>query len=220
MNPIQAAADPSPYLTPHETLLHKSRHHPVVVAIPLVQATIAAVLIVAATIAAEGPAVVAFGLAIALLSRFAKSTRRIPFILVWLISTIGLVGVTSYGNGGPLAVIFLVGALLYVLWGAIDYLVTWVFLTDKRVFRVNGVITRRVASLPLRAMTDIRYDRPLLGRYLGYGHFVVESAGQDQALSKLRYIGRPDGFYGSVMEEALGRSISSNTLGTPGQPGL
>ena len=35
-------------------------------------------------------------------------------------------------------------------------------------------------------------EKPFLGRIFGYGHFVFESAAQDQGLREIRYVGRPD----------------------------
>ncbi len=45
-----------------------------------------------------------------------------------------------------------------------------------------GVFTRRVAMMPLMKVTDMSYNRSVLGRLVGYGEFVLESAGQEQAL--------------------------------------
>jgi|GEM_PF-7055079 len=89
----------------------------------------------------------------------------------------------------------------------IEYFLVSVFLTDRRIFEVSGIVTRRVATMPLRALTDIRFDQTLLGRLLDYGHFYVESAGQEQALSKLLFIKSPSRFYRIIMEEALGGEL-------------
>ncbi|MDQ1745029.1 MAG: hypothetical protein QOE23_3368 [Pseudonocardiales bacterium] len=71
-------------------------------------------------------------------------------------------------------------------------------ITDKRVLIVNGVITRRVAIMPLTKVTDLTYERSVLGRLLGYGVFVMESAGQHQAMSRVEYLPRPDRLYHEV----------------------
>ena len=39
---------------------------------------------------------------------------------------------------------------------------------------------------------DITVEKPVLGRLLGFGHFVFESAAQEQGLRDIRYVGRPD----------------------------
>jgi hypothetical protein len=64
--------------------------------------------------------------------------------------------------------------------------------TNMRVFRVNGVLTTKLATMPLTRILDITVARPRHGRMLGFGHFVFESAAQEQGLRDIRYVGRPD----------------------------
>ncbi len=64
--------------------------------------------------------------------------------------------------------------------------------TNMRVFRVNGVLARSLATMPLTRILDITVQKPLLGRLLGYGHFVFESAAQAQGLRDITFVGRPD----------------------------
>jgi Bacterial PH domain len=73
-----------------------------------------------------------------------------------------------------------------------------IVVTDHRIFEVSGLITRRVASMPLRKVTDMTYRRSLGGRLLGYGDLILESAGQDQALGGVHHIPKPDHFYRTV----------------------
>jgi membrane protein YdbS with pleckstrin-like domain len=64
--------------------------------------------------------------------------------------------------------------------------------TDKRVLLVTGLITQRVGMMPLLKVTDMTYERSWLGRRLGYGAFVMESAGQEQALHRVDHVPQPD----------------------------
>lgn len=64
-------------------------------------------------------------------------------------------------------------------------------ITNMRVFRVYGVFSRHSATMPMRRILDIAVNEPLLGRILNYGHFVFESAAQDQGLRDIRFVGRP-----------------------------
>ena len=61
-----------------------------------------------------------------------------------------------------------------------------------RVFRVHGVLSQTLATMPLSRILDITVVKPLHGRILGFGHFVFESAAQEQGLREIRYVGRPD----------------------------
>ena len=65
-------------------------------------------------------------------------------------------------------------------------------ITNMRVFRVNGVLSQKLATMPLSRILDITVAKPLHGRMLGFGHFVFESAAQEQGLRDIRYVGRPD----------------------------
>jgi hypothetical protein len=65
-------------------------------------------------------------------------------------------------------------------------------ITNMRVFRVHGVLSQSLATMPLSRILDISVRKPLHGRILGFGHFCFESAAQEQGLRDIRYVGRPD----------------------------
>jgi uncharacterized membrane protein YdbT with pleckstrin-like domain len=93
------------------------------------------------------------------------------------------------------------GAILaYFLWRILEWSLDWFVVTDKRFVLAQGVLTRRVGMMPLTRVTDMRYERSPLGRILGYGMFVLESAGQDQALSSINFLPDPDELYREVCE--------------------
>lgn len=64
-------------------------------------------------------------------------------------------------------------------------------ITNMRVFRIRGVFSQRLATMPLGRILDITVDKPFVGRLVNYGHFVFESAAQEQGLRDIRYVGRP-----------------------------
>jgi uncharacterized membrane protein YdbT with pleckstrin-like domain len=76
--------------------------------------------------------------------------------------------------------------------------------TGVRVMLVHGIVTRRVDMMPLKKITDLTVDRSILGRMLGYGTIVLESAGQDQALSKVEYCPEPEALYLEISSVAFG----------------
>lgn len=65
-------------------------------------------------------------------------------------------------------------------------------ITNMRVFRVRGIFAQHTATMPMSRILDISVHKPLLGRLFSYGHFVFESAAQDQGLRDIRYVARPD----------------------------
>jgi membrane protein YdbS with pleckstrin-like domain len=70
-----------------------------------------------------------------------------------------------------------------------------IVVTDQRVIEESGVLNRKVASMPLTKVTDLEYNRSLMGRLLGYGELSLESAGQKQAITSIEPINDPDTFY-------------------------
>ncbi len=65
--------------------------------------------------------------------------------------------------------------------------------TNMRVFRMTGILSTRIATMPNTRILDITVTKPLLGRFLDYGHFMFESAAQAQGLRLIRFIPDPDG---------------------------
>ena len=64
--------------------------------------------------------------------------------------------------------------------------------TNMRVMRIRGVFSQTVATTPIARVLDITLKKPIIGRMLGYGHFVFESAAQDQGFREIKWVSRPD----------------------------
>lgn len=122
-----------------------------------------------------------------------------PFVtaLVGLILVAGIAAVVQreFGSVSPLvwAVWFVLGGR--ALWHLLEWHNEWFVATDRRMLLVYGLVTHKVAMMPLAKVTDMNYGRSLLGRMLGYGQFVLESAGQEQALREIRWVPDPDETY-------------------------
>lgn len=84
-------------------------------------------------------------------------------------------------------------------------------ITNMRVFRASGVFSVRIATMPLRRILDITVEKPFLGRVLGYGHFVFESAAQSQGLRDIRFIGDPDGRDLTIQRVVQGSGLRGST---------
>lgn len=94
-----------------------------------------------------------------------------------------------------LAFVVVAAFLIRFGWKLFEWQIDRVVVTNRRIVEVSGLVTRRVASIPLAKVTDLTYQRTPLGRGLGYGELILESAGQNQALEAITYIPRPDEFY-------------------------
>ncbi|MBX6356216.1 MAG: PH domain-containing protein [Micromonosporaceae bacterium] len=115
-----------------------------------------------------------------------------------------LTGFTTRNNQpGLTTVIVLIWlfVVFWVAWRVADWYFDRFILTNKRVMVVNGIITRRVAMMPLLRVTDMKYEQSPLGRMLNYGTFVLESAGQEQALREIKHLPNPNELYLRVVEE-------------------
>lgn len=127
----------------------------------------------------------------------------------------GLGFVTSPGEGADIIdTVFGILALVAVgrfVWKLALWYVDRIYITSQRVFEVSGVFTRRVASMPLQRVTDMTYSRSIPARLLGYGTLQLESAGQQQGLTELDHLPRPDDIYRTLT------SLMSRAMGDPRQ---
>jgi len=117
------------------------------------------------------------------------------------------------------AVLVWLGVMGWVAWKVGDWYFDRFILTNKRVMVVNGIITRKVAMMPLLRVTDMKYEQSALGRMLSYGTFVLESAGQDQALREVKHLPNPNELYLRVVEEMYEPQAVEARLGKDGDAG-
>lgn len=103
---------------------------------------------------------------------------------LWLFSTAWL-------YASVLFYLLLAAALVLIanaLWVLADQYRDRFVVTNQKVYRVHGNLNQVRASMPLTRILDITVDRPVVGRIFGYGHFVFESAAQDQGLRDIRWV--------------------------------
>jgi hypothetical protein len=102
-------------------------------------------------------------------------------------------------------VFLLLLVLARALWRTFEWYREWFVGTDQRLMLVLGILTRRVAMIPLGKVTDMSYVRNVPGQLLDYGSFVLESAGQDQAFREVQYVPYPGLYYRLISEELFAR---------------
>jgi membrane protein YdbS with pleckstrin-like domain len=120
------------------------------------------------------------------------------FILGWAVGFFAKRGQNALVT---IAVILWLAVLAWVGWRVADWYMDRFVLTNKRLMVINGLITRTVGMMPLVRVTDMKYQQSPLGRMLNYGTFVVESAGQDQALREVKPLPNPNELYLRIVEE-------------------
>ena len=135
------------------------------------------------------------------------TTRRHAIVAIWpmwepLLGGIVVAWVNSKTAGsGPLDKILLVGEALLVvrwLWRVWGWQRETFTLTSRRVVLVYGILTECQAMMPTSKVTDLTYVRSPLGDLLGYGHVIIESAGQEQALHEIKFLPHPSDVFGRM----------------------
>jgi membrane protein YdbS with pleckstrin-like domain len=106
----------------------------------------------------------------------------------------------------------MIAAHLWLLWKLARWYVDRFIVTDRRIMLVSGLVARKVAMMPMAKLTDMSYKRSTIGVLLGYGTFVLESAGQDQALSRIDYVPSPDQLFAEISELLFGRRDTAPPL--------
>ncbi|HEY6812562.1 MAG TPA: PH domain-containing protein [Propionibacteriaceae bacterium] len=118
--------------------------------------------------------------------------------LAWPAVRVGIgvvIFVSAFAFQGPIYwILFVLGLVLggQALWRILEEYRDRFVITNQRVFRVNGVLSTARASVPLLRILDITVNKPVIGRWLNYGHFVFESAAQVQGLNKITFVGDID----------------------------
>ena len=114
-------------------------------------------------------------------------------------------------------------ALAAVVRFTVQTILWWIeriVITDKRVMLAEGIVTHNVGMMPLSKVTDLTFRRTFGGRLLGYGTLIVESAGQIQALNKIRYMPRPEEIYEALSELIFGEKGKTRATGMLARPRL
>jgi uncharacterized membrane protein YdbT with pleckstrin-like domain len=109
----------------------------------------------------------------------------------------GLLSTIAALNTTALLVIWLLWGILLVrlLLAFYNWLEDYFVVTSSRLLVAKGVVKTSVNMMPLTKVTDMRFERSAMGRLLGYGTFIVESAGQDQALRQVDKLPYPEQLY-------------------------
>ena len=133
------------------------------------------------------------------------TVRKHPAVLIGPISIV-LAGVLialvlgttllKHSHQGILILILVVVCLfLYLGFKTWEWSEDYFVVTSDRMLQASGVFTRKIAMMPLVKVTDMSFQRSTLCRLLGFGEFILESAGQDQALRNIDHVPYPEQLY-------------------------
>ena len=125
------------------------------------------------------------------------------------LAALGLVWVAVVGpiELGWLFLIAALGLLVHAGWRALWQYMDIFVVTNMKVIRFTGVLNQRSAATTMRRVLDITLEQPVAGRILKYGHFVFESAAQEQGLREIRNIGNPDRLNHIIQEQLIDQGL-------------
>jgi membrane protein YdbS with pleckstrin-like domain len=125
----------------------------------------------------------------------------------FLIVAVLFLGITF--SGSLLAAAFLLLVLCVVLLVLVlkrlgDRYTSYV-VTDTRIMRISGVISRRAHSIPWVRVTDLTIEQSLSGRLFGYATLHIESANEDSGLRDLDGVSDPMQFNQFVVDMVVAK---------------
>ncbi|HZI74814.1 MAG TPA: PH domain-containing protein, partial [Gemmatimonadales bacterium] len=109
-----------------------------------------------------------------------------------------VLGTTVFSGSRSAIIVLVLGAVVLLLNLAFkiwEWSEDYFAVTSDRMLEASGVFTRKIAMMPLVKVTDMSFRRSTMGRLLGYGEFILESAGQDQALRNIDHVPYPEQLY-------------------------
>ena len=138
--------------------------------------------------------------------------RPVFEVLVGLVIAGWVTIAIAHGNKTAVLVIWILWALvlLRLLWKVYEWSENYFVVTSQRLLLSEGFLTHKVNMMPLAKVTDMSFQRSAMGRLLGYGEFIVESAGQNQALRIMDHLPYPEQLY----LEVCGLIFKDNEEGT------
>jgi hypothetical protein len=140
------------------------------------------------------------------------TTRKHPVVLIGPITVFlgALIVATTLAdtilrhNLGVLGIIWIVNdvALIWLFWKVMAWSREYFMVTSKRMLLISGVLERMVSMMLLADLTDMSYQKSLLGRILNYGNIFLET-GPDEALQLVSHIPYPERVFLEVYKRSF-----------------
>ncbi|MGH9228379.1 MAG: PH domain-containing protein [Acidimicrobiales bacterium] len=153
-------------------------------------------------------------------------TEHILLVLGLFIAAGLFVGVVLNGSLTAVLLTFLLLAivLLVLVLIRLGERYTSYVITNVRIMRVSGILTRRVHSIPWMRVTDLTFDQSWLGRMLGFATLHIESANEDSGLRDLTGVSKPMDFNKYLVDMVVAKQGPTQPgwerLGQAGPAGL
>jgi membrane protein YdbS with pleckstrin-like domain len=142
--------------------------------------------------------------------------------LVILLPIVGPIFVAFFRGGGlnwiSIAIFLFLDAVVAIL--ALRRLgdrYTNYVITNVRLIRLKGIISRKVNSIPWTRMTGLGFEQGAMGRVLGYATIHIESANEESGLRKFSDINDPTTFHQRLLDMISAKTGQSSS-GSPPPP--
>jgi membrane protein YdbS with pleckstrin-like domain len=133
-----------------------------------------------------------------------QNTLLFAGLFVLFLLVIGVAFNGSLVTAG-IALLVLSVVLLFLVLKRLGERYTSYVVTNVRIMRIKGIVSRRAHSIPWVRVTDLTYEQTLTGRFFGYGTLHIESANEDSGLRDLEGISDPMKFNQYVVDMVVAK---------------
>jgi membrane protein YdbS with pleckstrin-like domain len=145
--------------------------------------------------------------------------RSLILILGGLAAALLLIGVIGPPSRNVILILWAI-LLAWQGWKIVNWWYRYFVITENRLMLIEGIFEKSVGMMPLGKVTDMRLEQSVIGRMFGYAAFVLESAGQEQALSRIPFLPYPTSLYQEVLSLIFpGRPPAAKPPGPREPPG-
>jgi membrane protein YdbS with pleckstrin-like domain len=125
--------------------------------------------------------------------------------------------VYSLGEGWTLAAEVLLGVMVliivYLFFLRLEDRYTSYVITNARMMRMSGIVSRRIESIPWVRVTDVHFRQSAFERLLGYATLDIESANETMGLRHMQGIADPITFNHHLMDMVVAKQGPATPLG-------
>lgn len=79
------------------------------------------------------------------------------------------------------------------LWELLSWTVQYITVTSQRMLLISGIISRKIAAVPLATVKNLDFERSAAGNLFGYGTFTITAEGKPDIV--IDYIPYPEQLY-------------------------
>ena len=113
------------------------------------------------------------------------------------------------------ALVALVASTIWLVYRYVRWTSTRLVVTNCRVIERRGILARRGREIPLGALSDIGYRQTILGRMIGLGDVVLESAGKNSQ-EVFPDLPHPAAIHNQIYQQIEARRGPASVSGSPG----